>query len=72
MKTMTNVSSPVYVPLLYLERFADWAGISKNVLREKVDQRSIPIVDIEHRKMVDISQLNRWLPDYENCGEALD
>ena len=56
-----KVPSPALVPLMYLERFSDWADIPKSVLQEKVDMDSIPTVVVGRRKMVDISQLEKYL-----------
>jgi hypothetical protein len=61
--------SPVFVPLMYLERFSDWTDISKSVLQERIDQGSIPITVVGRHKMVDISQLSKLLLGRK---EALD
>jgi len=53
-------TSPVLVPLMYLERFSDLTGISLSVLKEKVDQGDIPTTCIEGRRMADISSLHKY------------
>jgi len=51
--------SPVLVPLMYLERFADCEGIPKSDLQKKIDQGHIPIVVVGRRKMVNLSLLTQ-------------
>jgi len=54
-----TVSPPVLVPLMYLERFSDWAGVPKSVIQEKFDTGHIPIIVVERRKMFNLSLLHK-------------
>jgi len=54
-----TVPPPVLVPLMYLERFSDWAGVPKSVILEKLDTGHIPIIVVERRKMVNLSLLRK-------------
>ena len=64
-----RLSNPVLVPLIYLERFSDLTGIPKDVLREKIDNDIIPTVVVGSHKMVDISRLDKYLPDRKEMAE---
>jgi len=62
-----RISHSTLVPLLYLERFSEWSGISQRALLRKLNEGSLPMAVVENRKMVDISRLNKLLIDREEA-----